>query len=104
MSHECWDIYGGYCGCGKSVIPKPVELDEITVDERVGRALMDANAALDRVRALRDSLIWKRPAVCPCDSPEECCGSEESCEAMNPMILVCTYAQLNRAIEGDDTA
>lgn len=46
----------------------------------------------DAVLALCDDLTWKRPERSPCGPEaqiEACCGSEASCDAMNPSILVC---------------
>ena len=53
-----------------------------------------------RVEALVERLTWKRPDVCPCVNPEECCGSEESCDAMRPMTRIVS-ADTIRAALGD---
>jgi hypothetical protein len=58
------------------------------------RAVAAADAAVDADRAriqaetLRDyaeELDWVRPEKCPCEHPEDCCGSEQSCDAMQPV-------------------
>jgi hypothetical protein len=60
-------------------------------------AAVDADRASIQAQALRDyasELDWKRPETCPCANPEACCGSEESCDAMQPVTRVVGAASL----------
>lgn len=45
-------------------------------------------AVREALEAAADELDWVRPDVCPCANPEACCGSEESCDAMQPSVKV----------------
>lgn len=54
-------------------------------------AAVDTDRASIQARALRDyasELDWTRPAKCPCEHPEHCCGSEQSCDAMQPVTRI----------------
>lgn len=52
---------------------------ERIVAERVRAAKAEA------LREAADDLVWKKPDTCPCDHPEDCCGSAKSCDAMQPI-------------------
>jgi hypothetical protein len=55
------------------------------------QAAVDADRASIQAQALRDyasELDWKRPEKCPCANPESCCGSEQSCDAMQPVTHI----------------
>lgn len=51
----------------------------------------EQDVARIKAQALReyaDTLDWVRPKRSPCEHPEACCGSEASCDAMQPTINV----------------
>jgi hypothetical protein len=43
-------------------------------------------AKAQALREYAEELKWVRPDTCPCDHPEDCCGSVESCDAMQPHV------------------
>jgi hypothetical protein len=54
-------------------------------------AAVDADRASIQAETLRDyanELDWVRPEKCPCANPESCCGSEQSCDAMQPVTHI----------------
>lgn len=56
------------------------------------------------LREAADELTWVRPEVSPCGDTDSCCGSVESCDAMQPSLPVVSATWLqNRAasIEGE---
>jgi hypothetical protein len=58
-------------------------------------------ALRDGVTGLADRLTWKRPEHSPCGTPEQieaCCGSEQSCDAMNPSVLLCGASDLRAVV------
>jgi hypothetical protein len=57
---------------------------------------------VQRVEALADDLTWKRPDVCPCspETIEACCGSESSCDAMQPSTKVVGSRTIRAALNG----
>ena len=58
-------------------------------------------ALRDGVTGLADRITWKRPEHSPCGTPEQieaCCGSEESCDAMNPSVLLCGASDLRAVV------
>ncbi|MGZ4518896.1 MAG: hypothetical protein ACXVX9_12210 [Mycobacteriaceae bacterium] len=65
-------------------------LSDVNACPRAERAA-DAVWPIAQAEALRDyasELDWKQPEKCPCATPEACCGSEESCDAMQPTTRV----------------
>jgi hypothetical protein len=54
----------------------------------------DRETAAKALDDLADALTWKRPASCPCDNPEACCGSAESCDAMKPSVKMTGAASI----------
>jgi hypothetical protein len=69
----------------------------ITGREAVDAAL-DLRNKVEAVRRLADSMLWVRPDACPCESPEACCGSEDSCDAMQPSVKVVGRDAILRAL------
>ena len=68
-------------------------------------ALLDTARAYhdlrDAVLTLADDLTWKRPERSPCGTAAEiegCCGSEASCDAMNPSILLCGPGRIREVV------
>lgn len=60
-------------------------------------------AIVQRVEALADSLVWRRPERSPCGPDfSACCGSEANCDAMRPSVKVVGEAQIREALEGAD--
>jgi hypothetical protein len=54
-------------------------------------AAVDADRASIQAETLREfanELDWVRPEKCPCTNPESCCGSEQSCDAMQPVTHI----------------
>lgn len=45
-------------------------------------------AQAEALREAADELTWVRPEKSPCREPEACCGSEASCDAMQPSTSV----------------
>lgn len=62
--------------------------------------IAELRAKTARVEALAESMIWKRPEKCPCEAPEACCGSANSCDRMQPSVSVIGYATIRAALDG----
>lgn len=56
------------------------------------------------LREYAAELDWKRPEKCPCENPESCCGSESSCDAMQPIANVVGAASLRARADAIVTA
>lgn len=62
-------------------------------------AVRERDAALARVEALAESLVWKRPKVSPCaEYGFACCGSEAMCDAMSPSVSVVGHREIRAAL------
>ena len=68
----------GRCSCFDDSIEDVVQTVETIVARHV----------IETLRGLATELDWKKPDKCPCDNPEYCCGSIESCDAMQPITRV----------------
>jgi hypothetical protein len=71
------------------------------VPYRLAELAQEQAATIARVEALAGSLTWKRPAVCPCKFVEDCCGSESSCDAMQPTVAVVGEGTIRAALAGE---
>lgn len=73
--------------------------DEI---DRLAAAVRERDAALARVEALAESLVWKRPEKSPCgDAIPDCCGVEFHCDAMRPSSKVVGHRAIRAALAGE---
>jgi hypothetical protein len=75
----------------------PTHVDRLWLIEEVDRL----EATVQRVRDLVTSMEWRRPAKSPCEAPELCCGSESSCDAMQPVVRVIDSKGILAALDGE---
>jgi hypothetical protein len=84
-------------GPGESCCRPEGKYHGVWTDRGCPVAVATADLAVDtdrpsiQAQALRDyasELDWKQPEKCPCKHPEHCCGSEASCDAMQPSTRV----------------
>lgn len=90
----------------RHVRPSTKPLPKIEIDPHDLLKILDEAAdlrtRLANVRALADSLVWVKPDTTPCapEHVEDCCGSEASCDAMQPHVKVCGRDDILAALDG----